>query len=136
MSTNTEIVTGAFRGFSDSDMEKFTADWSPEIVFDTTNYEGWPLDVKRVQGSEEVVMVFGSFMSSFRSLEIADPEVFELGERHALALYDEIRREHGSDEPLTRQNAIVFELGAGQIRQAWVFTDQERAKAFSREVSG
>ena len=135
MVSNTEIVTGAFRGFSDSDMEKFTAHWSPEIVFDTANYEGWPLPEKVVTGAEEVVMVFGGFMAAFRSLEVSDPEVSELDDRHVLALYEEIRREHGSDERLTRQNGIVFRLGGGQIQHVWVFTDPERAKAFSRELA-
>jgi hypothetical protein len=50
-------------------------------------------------------------------------------------MYNEIRRELGSDEPLLRHNGIVFELHGGQIQHVWVFTDQERAKAFSRELS-
>ena len=117
-------------------MNRLTEHWSPGIVFDTVNYEGWPLPEKVARGAEEVVMTFGSFMASFRSLEIAEPQVTELDDRHVLALYDEIRREHGSDDPLVRQMAMVFELGGDEIEYVTVFTDQERAKAFGREVSG
>jgi hypothetical protein len=53
-----------------------------------------------------------------------------------LALYDEIRREHGSDDPVCLKIGIVYELRGGQFKRVWVFTDQERARAFSREVSG
>jgi ketosteroid isomerase-like protein len=136
VSTNAEIVTHAFRGFSDSDMEKLTEHWSPGIVFDTVNYEGWPLPDPVARGAEEVVMAFGGFMASFRSLEIAEPDVTELDERHVLALYDETRREHGSDEPLVRPMGMVFEMEGDQMAYVWVFTDPERAKEFGREVSG
>jgi hypothetical protein len=53
-----------------------------------------------------------------------------------LALYDEIRREHGSDEPICLKIGIVYELRDGKLAHVWVFTDQERAMAFSRDVSG
>ena len=32
--------------------------------------------------------------------------------------------------------ALMYELRGGQFKRVWVFTDQERARAFSREVSG
>jgi hypothetical protein len=53
-----------------------------------------------------------------------------------LALYDEVRREHGSDEPITLKIGIVYRLRDLKLAHVWVFTDQERAKAFSQEVAG
>ena len=117
-------------------MEKFTSDWHPDIVFDTSGYELWPLEQTEFHGSEEVVFVFGQFMSNVRSLEVENLEVTSAGPEHVLALYDEIRREHDSDEPSCLKIGIVYRLSGGKFRHVWVFTDQERAKAFSREVSG
>jgi ketosteroid isomerase-like protein len=136
VSTNTQIVTRSFEGFESSDMEKFTSDWAPDIVFDVSGYEHWPLEQAEFHGSEEVVFVFGQFMSNVRSLEVENLEVSETGPDHVLALYDEVRREHGSDVPICLTIGIVYELRDGQFKHVWVFTDQQRAKAFSREVSG
>jgi ketosteroid isomerase-like protein len=136
VSINTEIVTRSFDGFESADMEKFTSDWADDIVFDVSNYEFWPLEQTEFQGAEEVVFVFGQFMSNVRSLEVENLEVSETGPAHVLAVYDEIRREHGSDAPICLKIGIVYELRGGQFKHVWVFTDQERAKAFSRVVSG
>jgi ketosteroid isomerase-like protein len=136
VSTNTEIVTRNFDGFGSADMEKFTSDWAEDIVFDVSNYEFWPLEQTEFRGSEEVVFVFGQFMSNVRSLEVDNLEVSAAGPEHVLALYDEIRREHGSDEPICLKIGIVYRLRDGKLVHVWVFTNQDRAKAFSREVSG
>jgi ketosteroid isomerase-like protein len=136
VSRNTEIVTRSFEGFESADMDKFTSDWAPDIVFDVAGYEHWPLEQTAFHGAEEVVFVFGQFMSNVRSLDVENLDVAAAGPDHVLALYDEIRREHGSDEPVCLKIGIVYELRDGQFKHVWVFTDQERAKAFSREVSG
>ena len=136
MSSNTEIVTRSFDGFASADMERFTSDWADDIVFDVSNYEAWPLDQTEFHGSEEVVFVFGQFMSNVRSLDVENLEVSAAGPDHCVATYDEIRREHGSDDPIALKIGIVYELRDGQFKHVWVFTDQERARAFSREVSG
>jgi hypothetical protein len=75
-------------------------------------------------------------MSNVRSLEVDNLEVSAAGPEHVLALYDEIRREHGSDEPICLRIGIVYRLRDGKLVHVWVFTNQDRAKAFSREVSG
>jgi ketosteroid isomerase-like protein len=136
VSTNAEIVTRGFEGFGDADMEKFTSDWAQEIVFDVSNYERWPLDQTEFQGVEEVVFVFGQFMANVRSLEVHNLEVTEIDDDYVLAVYDEVRREHGSDEPVELKIGIVYRLRDGQLVRVWVFTDQELARAFGREVSG
>jgi ketosteroid isomerase-like protein len=131
-----EIVTRSFEGFGSADMEKFTSDWHPEIVFNVENYEFWPLEQTEFHGAEEVVFVFGQFMSNVRSLEVNNLEVAPMGADHVLALYDEVRREHGSERPIALKIGIVYELNDQKLVHVWVFTDQDRAKAFSREVSG
>jgi hypothetical protein len=117
-------------------MQKFTSDWHPEIVFDTSGYEFWPLEQTEFHGAEEVVFVFGQFMSNVRSLEVENLEVTQVDDDHVLALYDEIRREHGSEEPINLKIGIVYRVRDDKIEHVWVHTDQERARAFSREVSG
>jgi ketosteroid isomerase-like protein len=136
VSSNTEIVTRSFDGFESADMEKFTSDWAEDIVFDVSNYEFWPLEQTEFRGAEEVVFVFGQFMSNVRSLEVENLDVTAAGPDHVLALYDEVRREHGSEIPICLTIGIVYELRDRKLAHVWVFTDQERAKAFSREVSG
>jgi ketosteroid isomerase-like protein len=136
VSTNAEIVTRGFEGFGDADMEKFTSDWAQEIVFDVSNYERWPLGQTEFHGVEEVVFVFGQFMANVRSLEVHNLEVTEIDDDYVLAVYDEVRREHGSDEPVELKIGIVYRLRDGQLVRVWVFTDQELARAFGREVSG
>jgi len=136
VSTNAEIVTRSFAGFETADMDRFTSDWADDLVFDVSNYEFWPLEQTEFHGAEEVVLVFGQFMSNVRSLEVNNLEVAPMGPDHVLALYDEVRREHGSERPIALKIGIVYELDDQKLVHVWVFTDQDRAKAFSREVSG
>jgi len=136
VSTNAEIVTRSFAGFETADMDRFTSDWADDLVFDVSNYEFWPLEQTEFHGAEEVVLVFGQFMSNVRSLEVNNLEVAPVGPDHVLALYDEVRREHGSERPIALKIGIVYELDDQKLVHVWVFTDQDRAKAFSREVSG
>jgi ketosteroid isomerase-like protein len=136
VSTNAEIVTRSFDGFETSDMDKFTSDWADGLIFDVSNYEFWPLEQTEFNGAEEVVFVFGQFMSNVRSLEVNNLQVTPMGPNHVLALYDEVRREHGSEEPIALKIGIVYELRDEKLVHVWVFTNQERANAFSREVSG
>lgn len=131
-----EIVTRSFEGFGAADMEKFTSDWHPDIVFNVENYEFWPLEQTEFHGAEEVVFVFGQFMSNVRSLEVENLEVTQVDDDHVLATYDEIRREHGSDEPIALKIGIVYDVPESKLERVWVFTDQERARAFSRELPG
>jgi ketosteroid isomerase-like protein len=136
VSTNVEIVTRSFAGFETADMDRFTSDWADDLIFDVSNYELWPLDQTEFHGAEEVVFVFGQFMSNVRSLEVNNLDVTALAGDHVLALYDEVRREHGSEEPIALKIGIVYELRDEKLVHVWVFTDQERAKAFGAEVSG
>ena len=136
MSTNTEIVTRGFEGLDSADMGKWTADWADDIVFDVSGYEFWPLEQTEFHGPEDIVFVFGQFMSNVRSLEVENLEIVETGPDHVLALYDEIRREQGSDEPACLKIGIVYELRDEKLAHVWVFTDQERARLFGREISG
>ena len=136
VSTNAEIVTRSFAGFETADMDRFTSDWADDLVFDVSNYEFWPLEQTEFHGAEEVVLVFGQFMSNVRSLEVNNLEVAPVGPDHVLALYDEVRREHGSERPIALKIGIVYELDDQKLVHVWVFTDQDRAKAFGREVSG
>lgn len=117
-------------------MEKFTSDWHPDIVFDTSGYELWPLEQTEFRGAEEVVFTFAQFMSNVRSLDVENLEVTQVSDDYVLARYDEIRREHGSDEPILLEIGIVYRVPADKIEHVWVFTDQERAEAFSGEISG
>jgi len=136
VSTNAEIVTRSFAGFETADMDKFTSDWADSLIFDVSNYEFWPLEQTEFNGAEEVVFVFGQFMSNVRSLEVNNLQVTPMGPNHVLALYDEVRREHGSEEPIALKIGIVYELRDEKLVHVWVFTNQERANAFSRAVSG
>src|SRR3954453_7054290 len=110
-------------------MEKFTSDWHPEIVFDTSGYEFWPLEQTEFHGAEEVVFIFGQFMSNVRSLEVANLEVTEVGPDHVIATYDEVRRNKGEPEPVELKIGNVYAMRGGKIAHVWVFTDQDRARA-------
>jgi ketosteroid isomerase-like protein len=127
--TNRDVIQRSFVGFADTDMEKFTSDWAPDLVFDTSNYEAWPLEQTEFHGAEEVVFIFGQFMSNVRSLEVENLEVLEIDDERVLALYDEIRREHGSEEPIALKIGIVYRLQDGKIAHVWVYTDQAKARA-------
>ena len=117
-------------------MEKFTSDWDPEIVFNVENYEFWPLPETEFHGAEEVVFIFGQFMSNVRNLEVENLDVRQVNDDYVLARYDEIRREHGSDEPKCLKIGIVYHVPGDKLERVWVFTDQERAEAFSEKLAG
>jgi ketosteroid isomerase-like protein len=126
--SNLDIVR---RGFDAEtmDMDAFTADWAPDLVWDVHGYEDWPGDKTQYTGAPEILAEFGNFMGSVRALEVTDLEITELDDNRVLATYHERRINEGESQPVHLDIGIVYEFdGEGTITRIEVYTGHDQAK--------
>jgi ketosteroid isomerase-like protein len=126
--SNVDIVRRGFDAFQTMDMDAFTADWAPDLVWDVHGYEGWPGDKTQYVGAPEILAEFGNFMGSVRALEVTDLEVTELADNRVLATYHERRINEGDQEPVHLDIGIVYELADGKVTRIEVYTGHDRAR--------
>ena len=110
------------------DMDAFTADWHPQLVWDVSGYDGWPGSKTSYVGAPEILQEFGGFMSTVRMLQVTDLEVVPLEDGRVLATYHERRINEGADEPVHLDIGIVYELDSETITRIEVYTGYERAR--------
>jgi ketosteroid isomerase-like protein len=125
---NVEIVRRGFEAFETMDMDAFTADWHPQLVWDVSGYDGWPGSKTSYVGAPEILQEFGGFMGSVRGLQVTDLEVTPLEDGRVLATYHERRINEGDTEPVHLDIGIVYELDADWITRIEVYTGYDRAR--------
>jgi ketosteroid isomerase-like protein len=125
---NVEIVRRGFEAFETMDMDAFTADWHPQLVWDVSGYDGWPGSKTEYTGAPEILQEFGGFMGSVRGLQVTDLEISPLGDGRVLATYHERRINEGDTEPVHLDIGIVYEFAEDEITRIEVYTGYERAK--------
>jgi hypothetical protein len=127
---NVGIVKRGFEAFQTMDMDAFTADWDPRLVWDVAGYDGWPGSKTEYVGAPEILSEFGSFMGTVRALEVTDLEIEPLDERRVIATYHERRINEGEEEAVHLDIGILYEhdIDTGTITRIWVYTGHERAR--------
>jgi ketosteroid isomerase-like protein len=126
---NVEIVRRGFDAFQTMDMDAFTKDWHPQLVWDVSGYDDWPGSKTSYVGAPEILQEFGNFMGSVRGLEVTNLEITPLNDGRVLATYHERRINDGEAEPVHLDIGIVYELqDDGTITRIEVYTGHARAK--------
>ena len=110
------------------DMDAFTADWHPELLWDVHGYRDWPGSKVQYKGAPEILAEFANFMGSVRALEVTDLQITPLDESRVLATYHERRINEGEAEPVHLDIGIVYELENDKITRIEVYTGHENAR--------
>jgi ketosteroid isomerase-like protein len=128
MPTNLDIVRRGFDAFQTMDMDAFTADWHPEVVWDVHGYTDWPGTKSQYKGAPEILAEFANFMGSVRALEVTDLQITPLNDGRMLATYHERRINEGEAEPVHLDIGIVYELDGDEITRIEVYTGHHEAR--------
>ena len=126
---NVEIVSRGFRAFQKLDMDGFTADWRPDVVWDVRGYDNWPGSRTEYQGSAEVLAEFAHYLSSARSFDVSGHEAVALDDDRVLGLHHERRVNEGDDTPRHLEIGTVYKLdGDGKVTHVEVYTGHDKAR--------
>jgi ketosteroid isomerase-like protein len=127
-STNEDIVRRGFEAFQHLDMDGFTADWHPDVVWDLSGYRDWPGNTHEYKGAPEVLAGFGNYLGSARSFEVHGLEVTPLDDGRVLGTHHERRVNEGEDTPLAIEIGVVYTLADGKVTHVEVYTGHAEAR--------
>ena len=123
MTRNEDIVSQGFEAFQHLDLDGFTKDWHPDVVWDLTHYEGWTGNQTTYKGTAEVLAGFADYLGSATSLEVSDLQVSAIDDARVLGLHLE-RRDHTK----TIEIGVIYELHEGKVTHVEVFTGHAKAR--------
>jgi ketosteroid isomerase-like protein len=126
---NVEIVRRGFRAFQKLDLDGFTADWRPDVVWDVRGYENWPGSKTEYQGTAEVLDEFAHYLGSARSFEVSGHDAVALDDTRVLGLHHERRVNEGEPAAVYLEIGTVYELdGDGKVTHVEVYTGHDKAR--------
>jgi ketosteroid isomerase-like protein len=129
MSTEHEqIVQRGFDAFETADMDAFTADWHPDVVWDLTHHDTWPGDAREYVGHGQILAAFATYLSGAETQRLDIHELRELPDGRVLVLYTEWRRDPGDSEAKPIEMAIIHTIENGQVRRIQVHTSHASAR--------
>jgi ketosteroid isomerase-like protein len=128
-----QIVQRGFAAFETADMDQFTADWHPDVVWDLTHHESWSGDADRYVGHGEILAAFGKYLSGVQTQRLDIHELRELPDGRVLVLYTEWRREPGQAEPVAVEMGIIHTIEGGKVRHMQVHTGHASARRSAGE---
>jgi hypothetical protein len=123
MSTEREqIVQRGFDAFETADMDAFTADWAPDVVWDLTHHATWAGDERRYVGAAAILEAFAKYLAGVQTQRLDMHELRELPDGRVIALYTEWRREPGQSAAEPVEMGIVYTLEDGKVKLMQVHT--------------
>ena len=122
------IVRRAFEGFQRLDLDAFTADWHPDVVWHMAGYEDWPGEKLLYEGEAEVIAGFAHYLGSIRGLQVSDLEVTPLEDGRVLGIHRE-RRLNDDDSESYLDIGTIYEFALdGRIAEVEVHTGRRNAR--------
>ena len=128
-----QIIQRGFDAFETADMDAFTADWHPDVVWDLSHHAAWPGDTDRYVGHGEILAAFAEFLSGAETLRLDIHELRELPDGRVMALYTEWRREPGETEAVPIEMGIIHTIEEGTVRHMEVHTGHDSARRSAGE---
>ena len=122
-----DVVRRGYDAFADLDMDRFVADWHPEIVWDVSGYEGWPGQATTYTGADDILSEFANLMTHKGGVTIEDLRLEALGGGRVIALYRECFRDRDTGEPQTQDVGIIYLVLDGLVERVEVFTGHDAA---------
>jgi ketosteroid isomerase-like protein len=123
-----QIVRTAFESFRRLNLDGFTSDWHPDVVWDVSGYDGWPGEQTRYQGTHEVLDGFAHYLAGAKGFETSGHEVIEIDDTRVLGLHHE-RRIDEAGTPIDIEIGVCYHFKEGQVVRAEVFTGHAKARA-------
>jgi ketosteroid isomerase-like protein len=122
--TNEDIVRKAFESFQRLDLDGFTADWHPDVVWDLSHYKGWTGEKTKYEGTAEVLAGFANYLGTAKSFEVSDLHAEPIDDTRVLGLHVEQR-----DLTTTIEIGVIYEFEDGKVTYVQVFTGHAAARA-------
>ena len=125
-----EIVRRGFDAFETMDMDAFTADWAPDVVWNVEGYKDWPGSRTEYVGAPEILAEFGKFLGSVKSQHLSGLEVTALDDERVLAIYVERRITEDNPIPVDLDVGILywFDDASEKIVRIEVYTGHDEAR--------
>ena len=128
-----EIVRRAFESFRRLNLDGFTAEWHPDVVWDVSGYDNWPGDKTHYKGTHEVLDGFAHYLAGAKGFEASGHEATSIDDTRVLGLHNE-RRMNDDNTPLTLEIGVVYHLADEKVVRAEVYTGHERAREAARRL--
>jgi ketosteroid isomerase-like protein len=122
-----EIVRKAFDSFQHLDLDGFTADWAPDVVWDVSGYDDWPGEKTVYRGTAEVLDGFAHYLAGIKGLQITGHEVIPIDHQRVLGLHNEHRTSEDGT-PVLLEIGVVYLFADDEVVRADVYTGHARAK--------
>jgi ketosteroid isomerase-like protein len=122
------VVRRGYDAFAELDMDRFIADWHPEIVWDVRGYEGWPGAADTYTGVDDILAEFANLMTHRGGVTIEDLTFEDLGEGRVLAFYSESSRDRETGLPEAVEVGILYRVSEGMVEHVSVFTGHDAAR--------
>jgi ketosteroid isomerase-like protein len=118
---NIEIVRRATDAFNARDRERLLSLMDPEIEYRSATEQ------KTYRGIAGVVQYRDDVDAVMENFHTEDDRFLEVGEDRVLHLYRILGRGAGSGVPVSRHNAILWQLRNGKLLKGQVYLDQREA---------
>ena len=125
--TNEEIVRRAFDSFQRLDLDGFTAEWAPDVVWDVSGYDDWPGGKSVYRGTGEVLDGFAHYLAGIKGFHTSGHEVIRVDHQRVLGLHNEHRVKE-DDTPVWLEIGVVYHFDGGQVVRADVYTGHAKAR--------
>jgi ketosteroid isomerase-like protein len=129
-----QIVTTAFESFRRLNLDGFTSEWHPDVVWDVSGYDGWPGDKTEYKGTHEVLDGFAHYLAGAKGFETSGHEVIEIDDKRVLGLHHERRMSTEDDRPIDIEIGVIYHFDHGQVVRCEVFTGHARARRAAKQV--
>jgi ketosteroid isomerase-like protein len=118
---NVEIVRRAMDAFNARDRERLLSLMDPEIEYQSA------MEQKTYRGVAEVVQYREAVDAVMEDFHTEEDRFVDVGEDRVLHLYRIVGRGAGSGVPVSRQNAMLWQLRNGKLLKGQVYLDQREA---------
>jgi ketosteroid isomerase-like protein len=118
---NIEIVRQAVEAFNARDRDRLLGLMDPEIEFRSV------FERKTYRGLAEMVQYREDLDATLEEFHSEDDRFLDAGEDRVVYLYRVVGRGTGSGVPVSRENAILWQLRNGKLLKGEVFLDQQEA---------
>jgi ketosteroid isomerase-like protein len=123
---NVEVVRRAWNAWISGDLSALFAMFDPEVVWDTTNFVGWPED-DVYSGSEGVRRFFEAWLAGWESYEAGVDEILDVDDVRVLVLCWQRGIGPGSRVPVEMDFAQLCTLRRGRIWRMDAYSDRRSA---------
>ena len=125
--SNEEIVERAFESFQHLNLDGFTAEWAPDVVWDVSGYDDWPGEKTVYRGTAEVLDGFAHYLAGIKGFQTSGHEVIGIDHQRVLGLHNEHRMQEDGT-PVVLEIGVVYLFADGQVVRADVYTGHARAR--------